>query len=277
MMINKVKLLEEKACEIRKLTIQAIGKLGVGHIGGALSLCEVLSVLYFDSMKVDPNNSKLEDRDRFVLSKGHGGPALYATLALKGFITLEELDTLNRPNTHLPSHCDMRLTNGIDMSTGSLGQGFSAATGMAIAAKLDKRDLNIYTIIGDGESQEGQIWEAAMCAGGRRLDNLIAFTDYNKMQIDGFIEDVNGLEPLDKKWEAFGWQVQIVDGHDIKQILYAVDNAKKLKGKPHMIILNTIKGKGGYFCENMLASHNMNISEEQWKNAIDLLEEGEEA
>ncbi len=277
MMNNKVKLLEEKACEIRKLTIQAIGKLGVGHIGGALSLCEVLSVLYFDSMKVDPSNSKLENRDRFVLSKGHGGPALYATLALKGFIPLEELDTLNRPNTHLPSHCDMRLTNGIDMSTGSLGQGFSAATGMAIAAKLDKRDLNIYTIIGDGESQEGQIWEAAMCAGGRRLDNLIAFTDYNKMQIDGFIEEVNGLEPLDKKWEAFGWQVQTIDGHDIKQILAAIDNAKKLKGKPHMIILNTIKGKGGYFCENMLASHNMNISEEQWKKAVDLLEKGEEA
>lgn len=277
MMNNKVKLLEEKACEIRKLTIQAIGKLGVGHIGGALSLCEVLSVLYFDSMKVDPSNSKLDDRDRFVLSKGHGGPALYATLALKGFIPLEELDTLNRPNTHLPSHCDMRLTNGIDMSTGSLGQGFSAATGMAIATKLDKRDLNIYTIIGDGESQEGQIWEAAMCAGGRRLDNLIAFTDYNKMQIDGFIEEVNGLEPLDKKWEAFGWQVQTIDGHDIKQILAAIDNAKKLKGKPHMIILNTIKGKGGYFCENMVASHNMNISEEQWKKAVDLLEEGEEA
>ncbi len=277
MMNNKVKLLEEKACEIRKLTIQAVGKLGVGHIGGALSLCEVLSVLYFDSMNIDPSNSKLENRDRFVLSKGHGGPAVYATLAIKGFIPLEELDTLNRPNTHLPSHCDMRLTNGIDMSTGSLGQGFSAATGMAIAAKLDKSDLNIYTIIGDGESQEGQIWEAAMCAGGRRLDNLIAFTDYNKMQIDGFIEDVNGLEPLDKKWEAFGWHVQIVDGHDIKQILYSVDNAKKLKGKPHMIILNTIKGKGGYFCENMLSSHNMNISEEQWKKAIDLLEEREEA
>lgn len=277
MMNKKVKLLEEKAFEIRKLTIQAIGKLGVGHIGGALSLCEVLSVLYFDTMNVDPSNSKLENRDRLVLSKGHGGPALYATLALKGFIPVEELDTLNRPNTHLPSHCDMRLTNGIDMSTGSLGQGFSAATGMAIAAKMDKRDLSIYTIIGDGESQEGQIWEAAMCAGARRLDNLIAFTDYNKMQLDGLIEDVNGLEPLDKKWEAFGWYVQKVDGHDIKQILYAIDNAKKLKGKPNMIILNTIKGKGGYFCENMLASHNMSISEDIWKKAVAILEEGEDA
>jgi transketolase len=276
-MKNKIELLEEKANEIRKLTIQTVGKLGVGHIGGALSLCEVLSALYFEVMKVDQNDSKMESRDRLVLSKGHGGPALYSTLALKGFIPIEELDTLNRPNTHLPSHCDMRLTNGIDMSTGSLGQGFSAATGMAVAAKMDKRDFYIYTIIGDGESQEGQIWEAAMCAGGRKLDNLIAFTDYNKMQIDGLIEDINGLEPLDKKWEAFGWYVQKVDGHDIKQILYAVDNAKKLKGKPNMIILNTIKGKGGYFCENMLASHNMNISEDAWKKAIAILEEREEA
>lgn len=276
-MKNKIELLEEKANDIRKLTIQTIGKLGVGHIGGALSLCEVLSALYFEVMKVDPTNSKMEDRDRLVLSKGHGGPALYSALALKGFIPIEELDTLNRPNTHLPSHCDMRLTNGIDMSTGSLGQGFSAATGMAVAAKMDKRDLYIYAIIGDGESQEGQIWEAAMCAGSRRLDNLIAFTDYNKMQIDGMIEEVNGLEPLDKKWEAFGWHVQLVDGHDIKQILFAIDNAKKLKGKPSMIILNTIKGKGGNFCENMLTSHNMSISEEQWKKAVAILEESEEA
>lgn len=276
-MINNIEMLEEKACEIRKLTIQSIGKLGVGHIGGALSLCEVLSVLYFDVMNIDPKDSKMESRDRLVLSKGHGGPALYSALALKGFIPVEELDTLNRPNTKLPSHCDMRLTNGIDMSTGSLGQGFSAASGMAIAAQIDKRDLNVYTIIGDGESQEGQIWEAAMFAGSKRLDNLIAFTDYNKMQMDGMTEEVNGLEPLDKKWEAFGWYVQIIDGHDIKQILYAIDNAKKSKGKPSMIILNTIKGKGGYFCENMLASHNMVISEDVWKKAIDILEKREEA
>lgn len=276
-MKNKVVMLEEKANEIRKLTIQAIGKLGVGHIGGALSLCEVLSVLYFDAMNIDPQDAKMEKRDRLVLSKGHGGPALYATLALKGFIPIEELDTLNRPNTHLPSHCDMKLTNGIDMSTGSLGQGFSAATGMAMASKMDKKDLYIYTIIGDGESQEGQIWEAAMFAGSRKLDHIIAFTDYNKMQLDGIIEDVNGLEPLDKKWEAFGWHVQSIDGHDVKQIQYAIDNAKKLKGKPHMILLNTIKGKGAYFCENMLASHNMNIDEATWKKAVELLDEKGEA
>lgn len=267
------RMLMEKANEIRKLTIQMIGELGTGHIGGALSLGEVLSVLYFRVMNIDKNNSKMENRDRFVLSKGHGGPALYATLAMKGFIPIEELKTLNRPNTHLPSHCDMRLTNGIDMSTGSLGQGFSAATGMAVAGKIDKKDLYIYTIIGDGESQEGQIWEAAMLAGSRKLDNLIAFTDYNKMQLDGYIEDVNGLEPLNKKWESFGWHVQSIDGHDVKQIAYAIDNAKKIKGKPSMILLNTIKGKGGYFCENMVASHNMNIDQETWQRAVALLEE----
>ncbi len=275
-MTKTIEMLEEKAKEIRKLTLRSIGKLGVGHIGGALSLCEVLSVLYFEVMNIDPARPDMENRDRLVLSKGHGGPALYAALALKGYLPVEELDTLNQPNTHLPSHCDRRLTRGIDMSTGSLGQGFSAATGMAVAAKLDKRDLYIYTIIGDGESQEGQIWEAAMCAGSRRLDNLIAFTDYNKMQIDGVIENINGLEPLDKKWEAFGWHVQSVDGHDIRQILYAIDNAKKYKGKPSMILLNTIKGKGGYFCENMVASHNMAITEDMWKKAIAILDGKEE-
>lgn len=273
-MINKEKLmtLKDNAKKIRKFTIESIGKLGVGHIGGALSLCEILSVLYFDVMNIDPKNPKMEDRDRFVLSKGHGGPAVYSALALRGYFDISLLDTLNRPNTTLPSHCDMKLTTGIDMSTGSLGQGFSAAVGMAAAAKSDKKPLYIYTIIGDGESQEGQIWEAAMFAGGRKLDNLIAFTDYNKMQLDGLIEDVNGLYPLNKKWEAFGWHVQTVDGHDIEQILYAIDNAKKISGKPSMIILDTIKGKGGYFCENMLASHNMAITEEVWKKAVEILD-----
>lgn len=274
-MANKYEMLQEKATEIRKLTIQTIGKLGVGHIGGALSLCEVLSVLYFDAMKVDPQNPKWDERDRFVLSKGHGGPAVYATLALKGFIPVEELDTLNRPNTHLPSHCDMKLTTGIDMSTGSLGQGFSAACGMAVAGKMDKRDLYIYAIIGDGESQEGQIWEAAMLAGSRQLDNFIAFTDYNKMQLDGYIEDVNGLYPLEDRWKSFGWHVQTVNGHDCRAIARAIDNAKKLKGKPSMIILDTVKGKGGYFCENMVASHNMTIDEATWKKAIEIIDEEE--
>lgn len=274
-MVNKVEMLADQANEIRKLTIKAIGELGVGHIGGALSICEILSALYFDVMNVDAGNSKMENRDRLVLSKGHGGPALYATLALKGFLDIKELDTLNRPNTHLPSHCDMKLTNGIDMSTGSLGQGFSAAMGMAVAARMDRKNLYVYTIIGDGESQEGQIWEAAMFAGSNQLDNVIAFTDYNKMQIDGYIEDINGLEPLDQKWKAFGWHVQSIDGHDIKSILDAIDNAKSSKGKPSMILLNTTKGKGCYFCENLVTSHNRAITEDEWKKALELLEKEE--
>jgi len=272
---RKRKMLEEKAKEIRKLTIQMIGELGTGHIGGSLSLCEVLAVLYFDAMKTDPENPDMAERDRFVLSKGHGGPALYAALAVKGFIPVEELKTLNRPGTHLPSHCDRKLTRGIDMSTGSLGQGFSAACGMAVAGKMDKRDLYIYSVIGDGESQEGQIWEAAMLAGSRKLDNFIGFTDYNKMQLDGYVEDINGLYPLDKRWEAFGWHVQSVDGHDVMAISHAIDNAKKVKNRPSMIILNTVKGKGGYFCENKVTSHNMKVDEAMWKRAVQMVEEGE--
>lgn len=274
-MSKKVEMLYEKANEIRKLSIESIGKLGVGHVGGVLSLSEVMAALYFDIMNVDPENPQMGNRDGFVLSKGHGGPAAYAALALRGYFPESELNTLNHPDTKLPSHCDMRLTTGIDMSTGSLGQGFSAATGMAIAAKMDESDIYIYSIIGDGESQEGQIWEAAMLAGNRNLDNFIAFTDYNKMQIDGYTQEVNGLEPLHSKWEAFGWHVQSIDGHNIEQILYSVRLAKDTKGKPSMVILNTVKGKGGYFCENQVTSHNMPVTEEMWKQAIALLDKGE--
>lgn len=264
-----------QAKKIRGLTIQSIGKLGQGHIGGALSLCEVLAVLYYSVMNIDPKNPTMDERDRLVLSKGHGGPALYSVLAMKGYFPLEKLDTLNRPNTSLPSHCDMRLTTGVDMTTGSLGQGFSAACGMAEVITMDHRDSYIYTIIGDGESQEGQIWEAALFAASKKLDHLIAFTDYNKMQLDGYIEDINGLYPLDKKWESFGWHVQTVDGHDVQAIETAIDCAKKIKGRPSMILLNTVKGKGGYFCENLVASHNMNIDEATWKKAVQILEEKE--
>ncbi len=270
---KKIDYLNRQANKIRELTVESIGKLGFGHIGGASSICEVLAALYFDIMNVDPEDPLMEDRDRLVLSKGHAGPALYAALALKGFFPVEELDTLNRPDTHLPSHCDRKLTRGIDMTTGSLGQGFSAAVGMALAAKLDRKDLFVYAIIGDGESQEGQIWEAAMLAGTRELDHLIAFTDYNKMQIDGYTGDINTLDPLDKRWEAFGWNVHVADGHDIGQILAAVDTAKKQKGRPSMIILNTVKGMGLYFAENKVESHNMNISEEMWKKAAAQLKE----
>lgn len=269
---KKIAELYQKAGEIRKLTVQTIGTLGVGHLGGAVSLCEVLAALYFDIMNLDPEDPRMPGRDRLVLSKGHAGPALYAALALKGYLPLAELDTLNRPGTNLPSHCDMKRTPGIDMTTGSLGQGFSAAVGMALAAKLDRQDLTVYGIIGDGESQEGQVWEAALLAGSRSLDNLIGFTDYNKMQIDGYTGDVNTLEPLGDKWSAFGWYVQSIDGHSIEQICYAVDNAKKHRGKPSMIILNTIKGKGVYFAENILENHNMVLTEEMWRKAVELIE-----
>lgn len=272
-MNEKIKQLNQIANEIRIETIKSIGQLGVGHIGGSLSLAEVLAVLYFDVLNIDPKNPQLEDRDRVVLSKGHGGPALYVALALRGYFEKEQLATLNRPNTNLPSHCDRKRTPGIDMTTGSLGQGFSTAVGIALAGKLDRRPMHVYTIIGDGESQEGQIWEAAMLAGNRRLDNLIGFTDYNKYQLDDYIENENGLYPLEEKWKAFGWYVQTIDGHDVSAILHAIDNAKKVKGRPAMIVLDTIKGKGGYFCENQLGSHNMTITEEMWKKAVQLLEE----
>ena len=274
--MDKYRELQKKAMTIRELTMKCIGARGFGHIGGSLDLAEVMSCLYFDHMRVDPKNPNWEDRDRFVLSKGHGGPAVYATLVLKGFFPEEELLTLNQPGTHLPGHCDRKLTTGIDMSTGSLGQGFSVAVGMALAAYLDKRDVNVYTIIGDGESQEGQIWEAALLAGSRRLDNLIAFTDYNKMQIDGTIEEINGLYPLDKKWESFNWDVQVVDGHDCRAISLAIDNAKKIQGRPHMIILNTIKGKGASQWEKKVACHNdNNITPEMTEAALREMKEAE--
>ncbi|QUI23682.1 transketolase [Vallitalea pronyensis] len=272
---EKIKALEEHAKTLRKLTIEMIGELGVGHIGGCLSICDVLSVLYFDVMAIDPKHPRWQERDRFILSKGHGGPALYAALAHKGYFDKDLLHTLNRSNTNLPSHCDMIRTTGIDMTAGSLGQGFSAAIGMALGARMDHHSCYIYTLIGDGESQEGQIWEAAMLAGSKKLDHVIAFTDYNQMQIDGYTHDINSLEPMDKKWEAFGWHVQVIDGHNIPEIINAIEKAKDQQEKPSMIILKTIKGKGAYFAEGKVGSHNMPVSEEEWKKAIAMLDEKE--
>jgi len=269
--MNKRDELELKAKEIRKLTLHTIGTLGIGHIGGSLSIADCLSVLYFDQMNIDSRHPKWENRDRFVLSKGHGGPAVYATLALKGYFPMELLDTLNISNTQLPSHTDMNKTVGVDMTTGSLGQGFSAAVGMATAAQIDHEPFKVYAIIGDGESQEGQIWEAAMFAGSRKLDHLIAFTDYNKMQIDGDVKAINDISPLDKKWEAFNWFVQVIDGHDVLAIREAILQAKAQKGKPSMVIMNTIKGKGASFCEGKASSHNMNVTIDMAKEAIERL------
>ena len=264
MKIKEAKDLMRKADEIRELTIYELADLGVGHVGGCLSVVDVLTVLYYRFMKVDAHEPKMELRDRLVLSKGHAGPALYATLAHKGFFDKSLLGQLNRPGTMLPSHCDMLKTPGVDMTTGSLGQGFSCAVGMAVGSKMKNDGVTIYTIIGDGESQEGQIWEAAMYAGSQKLDNIIAFTDYNKMQIDGTTDEVVTLGPLDKKWEAFGWHViDVKDGHDALEISNAIEEAKATRGKPSMIILNTIKGKGLGFAEKAgVASHNMPITRE---------------
>ena len=261
--MDKYRELQKKAMTIRELTMKCIGARGFGHIGGSLDLAEVMSCLYFDHMRVNPKNPNWEDRDRFVLSKGHGGPAVYATLVLKGFFPEEELLTLNQPGTHLPGHCDRKLTTGIDMSTGSLGQGFSVAVGMALAAHLDKRDVNVYTIIGDGESQEGIIWEAAMAAAHYHLDNLTVFLDHNRLQIDGPNEKVMNIEDIVAKYAAFNWETFVVDGHDIEAIVNACKAPRC--GKPRFICCNTIKGKGVSFMENQVAWHGKAFNEEEYK------------
>ena len=258
--------------ELRCDILECIGHLGVGHIGGCLSLVEALAVLYFQEMNIDPARPDMPGRDRLVCSKGHAGPAVYAALAERGYFDKKELLTLNQGGTHLPSHCDKNLTVGVDMTTGSLGQGFSCAVGAALGSKLEGDGATIYAIIGDGESQEGQIWEAAMFAAAKELDNLIGVTDYNKLQIDGPVSEVNGLEPLADKWAAFGWNViDVEDGNDVEQVSAAVKQAKSYRstGRPTMVILNTVKGKGVKWIEELGAgNHNTNVNEEQAAAAI---------
>lgn len=258
--------------EIRCDLVKCIAHLGVGHIGGCLSLVDVLGVLYFEEMNVDPKNPKMEGRDRLVCSKGHAGPAVYATLANRGYFPKEELLTLNQSGTNLPSHCDMNRTIGIDMTTGSLGQGFSCAAGVALGSKLRNDGATIYTIIGDGESQEGQIWEAAMFAAHQKLGNLIGITDYNGLQIDGPVAQVNDIADLAAKWAAFGWNVvNVKDGNDTAEIKTAIETAKANRAteKPTMIILNTVKGKGVSFIEALgAANHNTTVNAEQCERAI---------
>jgi len=234
-----------------------------------LSIVDILTALYYEVMNVDPKNPKMEGRDRLVLSKGHGGPAVYSVLADKGYFPKSELYTLNKPGTNLPSHCDMLRTPGIDMTAGSLGQGFSCAVGIAIGGKIKKEDSYVYTIIGDGESQEGIIWEAAMLAAHKKLDNLIAFCDLNLFQIDGAVKDINTLGDVKAKWESFGWDVQEINGHDHKEILKAIEKAKKEKDRPHMILAHTIKGKGVSYIEAAGATnHNMPVTKEQLATAL---------
>jgi len=260
---------ELKCNEIRKSILTEIGTLGVGHIGGSLSMVELLTVLYYKHMNVDPTNPKKEGRDRLIVSKGHSGPAVYAVLADKGYFPKEWLLTLNKPGTSLPSHCDMNRTPGIDMTTGSLGQGFSCAVGVAVASKIRNDGATIYAVIGDGESQEGQIWEAAMFAAHKKLDNLIAFTDYNKLQLDGTIEEVCSIEPLADKWEAFGWEViSVQNGNDCAEIDEAISKAKN-SCKPVMIILNTIKGFGVSFAEKAgVSNHSMPVTQEMFEEGM---------
>lgn len=263
---EKLEFLQTKADEIRKISVEMMGRLGVGHVGGVLSIIDVLTVLYFDKAKVNPQKPKMKNRDRIIVSKGHAGPALYSVLAAKGYFPMEEIKTLNLAGTNLPSHCDMNKTVGIDMTAGSLGQGLSAAAGMAIAAKLDNNRCKIYCIIGDGESQEGQIWEAAMYAGSHQLNNLIVFLDNNKMQIDDFTDKINSLNPIADKWRAFNFNVISANGHDHAQIAMAIDKAKRSKTKPTMIILDTVKGYGFPLAiEKGVGSHNFALTEADWR------------
>ena len=254
--------LKEVCKDIRCDIMTCIGHLGVGHIGGCLSVVEALAVLYFKEMNIDPKQPQMAGRDRFICSKGHAGPAVYATLANRGYFDKKELLTLNQGGTNLPSHCDMNRTVGIDMTTGSLGQGFSCAVGVALGSKLEKDGATIYAMIGDGESQEGQIWEAAMFAAAKKLDNLI----------DGTVAEVNDIAPLGDKWAAFGWNViDVEDGNDVEQVAAAVEHAKlgRDSGKPTMIILNTLKGCGVKWIEELgSGNHNCPVSEEQAEAAI---------
>lgn len=261
-------MLLEKAKKIRRNIIKMLGESGSGHPGGSLSAADVVTYLYFKELKIDPNNPSWEERDRFVLSKGHAAPVLYAALAEKGFFPEEKLLTLRQIDSDLQGHPDMKKVKGVEMSTGSLGTGFSAAVGMALAGKLDKKSSHVYVLLGDGEIQEGQVWEAAMSSAHYKLDNLIAILDNNNLQIDGDVRKVMSPYPLKEKWEAFGWQVLEVDGHDFISIDQAFTKAKEVKGKPIIIIANTIKGKGVSFMENKAEWHGSAPNKDEVEKAL---------
>ncbi|MEA4969777.1 MAG: transketolase [Candidatus Pelethousia sp.] len=251
--------LKQLALRIRISTLTALGSLGFGHIGGSLSIVDTLAVLYGDVMRIRPEEPDWPERDKFVCSKGHAGPAVYATLALRGFFPASDLSTLNQPGTNLPSHCDRNKTRGIDMTTGSLGQGASLASGMALGDKLRGRDSRVFLMLGDGEINEGQVWEAAMFAAARKLDNLTVFVDQNGKQLDGYTVDILDLGDIAAKFEAFGFETQRVEGNEIAQVYEAVVKAAARGGKPHAIILHTKKGAGVPEVEQTVANHNMNF------------------
>ena len=263
--------LKKIACKIRMGVIEGTFNAKSGHPGGSLSISDLMAYLYFSELNVDVNNPAWEDRDRFVLSKGHCAPALYAVLAEKGFFSPELIKTLRKPDSILQGHPSMRYTPGVDMSTGSLGQGISTAVGMALAGKLKGKNYSVYTILGDGEIEEGQVWEAAMFAGNKGLYNLVAIVDYNNLQIDGTLDEVNSPYPIDKKFEAFNWNVININAHCFDDIEEAFNKAKECKGKPTCIVAKSVKGKGVSFMENKCNWHGSAPNEEQYNQAMDEL------
>lgn len=264
----KKKELQIFAAKARIGVIEGVYNAKAGHPGGSLSICDLLAYLYNGEMSIDASNPHMEDRDRFVLSKGHAAPALYATLALKGFFPVEDLKTLRKSDSYLQGHPNMNKIPGVDMSTGSLGQGISAAVGMALGAKLDKKEFRVYTVLGDGEIEEGEVWEAAMFAANRGLDNLVAVVDYNGLQIDGTVEEVNSPYPIADKFKAFKWNVVEIDGHDFDAIESALENARATKGVPTCIVMKTIKGKGVSYMENAVGWHGKAPNTEEYEQAM---------
>jgi transketolase len=274
-MKNQIQELEHIANDLRCLVVRMIHVAGSGHPGGALSAAEIVAALYFSVLRIDPARPDWADRDRFVLSKGHACPVIYAALARRGYFPVEELWTLRKLGSRLQGHPDMQKTPGIDATTGSLGQGISVAGGLALAAKINRQAYRVYTMIGCGESQEGQVWEAAMAAAHYKLDNLTAIADYNRLQLDGTVAEIMELAPYADKWRAFGWQVLQIDGHDLPEILEALATAQATTGKPTVIIARTIKGKGVSFMENQVKWHAGGITGEQLEQALtDLACEG---
>ena len=274
--MNKLELMKT-ANEVRKGIVTAVHSAKSGHPGGSLSAADIYTYLYFEEMNIDPQDPKKADRDRFVLSKGHTAPGYYSTLAHRGFFPVEDLITLRKVGSYLQGHPDMKHIPGVDMSSGSLGQGISAAVGMAISAKLSDDDYRVYTLLGDGEIQEGQVWEASMLAGHRKLDNLVVIVDNNNLQIDGKITDVNSPYPIDKKFEAFNFHVINIDGNDFDQIEAAFKEARETKGMPTAIIAKTIKGKGVSFMEDQAGWHGKAPNDEQYAQAMEELEKAGEA
>ena len=274
--MNKLELMKT-ANEVRKGIVTAVHSAKAGHPGGSLSAADIFTYLYFEEMNIDPKDPKKADRDRFVLSKGHTAPGYYSTLAHRGFFPVEDLTTLRKVGSYLQGHPDMKHIPGVDMSSGSLGQGISAAVGMAISAKLSNDDYRVYTLLGDGEIQEGQVWEASMLAGHRKLDNLVVIVDNNNLQIDGKITDVNSPYPIDKKFEAFNFHVINIDGNDFDQIEAAFKEARNTKGMPTAIIAKTIKGKGVSFMEDQAGWHGKAPNDEQYAQAMEELEKAGEA